>query len=62
MKKATLTITCVYADGAEADHIEAILHEAVQMVASKGFLTADGEIELDTWDCDVKVEDEPLDT
>ena len=59
MKKATLTITCEYADDAETDHIEAILHEAVKMVAGNGFLTADGEIELETWDCDVTVEKEP---
>lgn len=55
MKVATLTITCVYADDAEEGSIEHILHDAVKMIAGNGFLTADGEIELESWDCDVKV-------
>lgn len=55
MKTATLTITCEYADDAPDVVIENLLREVARMAAGNGLLTGDGEIELETWDEDVKI-------
>lgn len=59
MKQATLTITCEYADDADSDLIRAALHNVASVAAGNGLMTEDGMLSLESWDCDVKVEEPP---
>lgn len=58
MKIATLTITCEYAPDTPDVVITDLLRQVARMAAGRGLLTGDGEIELDTWGCDVKITDD----
>jgi hypothetical protein len=57
MKRATLTITCEYADDANPDIIRAAMHNVASTAAGNGLLTEDGMLSLESWDADVEITD-----
>jgi hypothetical protein len=55
MKQATLTITVEYDDDPDDAAIEYRLRNVARMAAGNGMFSGDGELTVESWDCDVKV-------
>ena len=55
MKQATLTITVEYDEDPDDEMIEYRLRNVARMAAGNGMLSGDGELTVDSWDCDVKI-------
>jgi len=57
MKQATLTITVEYRESPDDDAIRDQLESIARLAAGNGLLTWDGAYPVESWDCDVKIED-----